>query len=870
MIGCFNIKTEPASANSGINPDNYPEVFRLANGLQVVIQPDKRFPLVSMRLYVHAGSAYETDKEAGISHLLEHMVFKGTQRRPTGSLAEDIEKIGGYCNAATSFDYTVYIAELPAQHWRVGLDVLEDMAFHPSLVEKELASEKKVVIAELKRGEDNPNNLLFKQIQTTTLASTPYEHPVIGYENIINSITRKDMLNYINRHYQPQSSMLLVCGNVDVNALKKEIQKIYAPLKNTQAVKRPELVDINKLPEAGPNITIQKGPWNKIYLGLALPGIAQTDARSVHLDILSALLADGKTSYLYRKYKYELQLVDQISFSNYGLERLGLLYFTVQLSADKLTDFWDEFVKDLKNLDSITFTEQELNRVKLNIENELFRSKETLSGLTSKLGHFEFFEDGTRSEENYLYSLRKATLPDVYGQLKDLVQPARMSVALLTPEEYSAITAEQLQSALLKDWPQEQISAGKSANPDEQKNEVIELGPGRKLILIPDNTLPYVSASLMFTGGDALLNEKEQGLAAATASLLSKGSGKLSAKDYEDFLADRAASLGINTGRQSFAVNFTFPARFSSDIFDLLQTTLDKPAFAEEELTRVKNNQISAIKATEDQPLSLAFRKIFPFLFGNHPYGYMQLGNEETVETFTAAEVRAFWDKQKNESWVLAVCGSFEREAVIAAANKLPVPVSLSKTIAVPEWNKDKNLVVKMPGRNQTHLMLIFPTVPLADEDAAEINLLQNILDGQSGLLFSELRDKQGLGYTVTAIPWNGQKSGMLIFYIGTEPDKLAQARAGFFKIIERLNKDKLPSADLERGKNSIQGEYYRNHQSLLERSSEAATLAILGLPLDLPQKQIAESAKVTPEELRAIVRKYLKTENYRELLVEP
>jgi zinc protease len=805
LMAClFNIQAEFAYANSG----NHPEVFKLANGLQVVIQQDARFPLVSMRLFVHAGSAYETPEEAGISHLLEHMVFKGTRRRPAGNLAEEIEKMGGYCNAATSFDYTVYIAELPAQHWRVGLDVLEDMAFHPLLDDKELAAEKKVVLAELKRGEDNPSDLLFKRIQALSLARTPYERPIIGYENIINSITRKDMLDYINRHYQPQSAMLLVCGNVDPAALKQEINKIYAPLKNTRPLARPEAIDLDRLPENGPRVSVQKGPWSKVYLGMAFPGIAQASARSTHLDILSSLLAEGKTSYLYRKYKYNLQLVDDIGFDNYSFERLGMLYLTAELPPEKFGAFWAELVKDLKRLDAVSFTEQELNRVKLNGEDRLFRSKETLSGLTAKIGYFEFFEDGARSEENYLYTLRKASLQDIYGQLQNFVLPSRMSAVVLTPESGPEITAEQLASALLADWPLAQKgSVDQNMASGGQTSESIELGPGRKLILIPDNTLPYVSASLMFTGGDALLNEQRQGLAAAAASLLSKGSGTLNATEYENFLADRAASLSITSGRQSFAFNLSFPERFSADMFALLQTTLDKPAFSADELSRVINNQISSIKAAEDQPLGLAFRRIFPFLFGNHPYGYMQLGDKERVQTFTNAEIRAFWDKQKKESWVLAVCGSFNREALIAAAGKLPVPAVPARNLDAPGWTETKSLTLNMPGRNQAHLMLIFPTVPIADEDAAEISLLQNILAGQSGLLFTELRDKQSLGYSVTAIPWNGQKSGLLIFYIGTEPEKLTQAKIGFLKIIERLNKEKLPATLLERGKNSLQGD---------------------------------------------------------------
>jgi zinc protease len=137
-------------------------------------------------------------------------------------------------------------------------------------------------------------------------------------------------------------------------------------------------------------------------------------------------------------------------------------------------------------------------------------------------------------------------------------------------------------------------------------------------------------------------------------------------------------------------------------------------------------------------------------------------------------------------------------------------------------------------------------------------------------LLFGELRDKQGLGYSVTAIPWVSQKSGMLIFYIGTEPVKLEQARASFRKMIADLRENPLPVEELDRGKNAMQGEYYRTHQSLGARSSEAATFSVLGLPLDTATRQITDAATVTPEHLRDIAAKYLAPELCREVVIEP
>lgn len=836
-------------------------MYRLSNGLTVMLQDDKRFPLVSMRLYVHAGSAHETPKEAGISHLLEHMVFQGTEKRGKGQISQDVEALGGYLNAATSFDYTVYLADLPAEHWRTGLDVLKDMSFHASIDDEALESEKEVVISELKRGEDNPGGRLFRILQGAALKGTTYEHPIIGYENVIRAITREDILDYIARHYQPQSMLLLVVGDLDGRNLRAEIEKLYGGLANTKGYALPETINVESLPASGPLISVEKGHWNKVYLGLAFPTIGQRDARNVQLDVLSSLMGGGKTSHLYRKYKYDLQLVDSISMSNYSLERLGLIYISVTLDEDKFPAFWAEFSSDLAVAGQITFSQEELERVKLNTENDFYRAKETLSGLAGKLGYFTFFDQGEQGEENYLYSLRQTGLDDLQGQLDSVITRERMSMAVLAPEKAGKALAESaILSTLNKSWPasgtakKQDVADKKVTGP-----EVVKLGNGRTLILQADNTLPYISGNLMFTGGDALLDSQVEGLASLTASVLTKGTAKFTATQVEDYLADRAANLSASAGRQSFSFGFTCPERFTGDIFSLLQDCMSRPAFRAEEWNRVKQSQAAAIRASEDQPLSLAFRHIFPFLFGSHSYGFMPLGTVEGVNSFKVEQAMAYWNIQKDQPWVLSVCGNFDREEIVAAAKRLPAPQKTKPfMLAGPEWGKDKNLTLRLPGRNQSHVLLVFPTAPLGSEDSPALNLLQSVLSGMSGMLFTELRDKQRLGYTVTAIPWTAQQAGMLIFYIGTEPGKVEQAKKGFVEVVNDVCARELPADVLERGKNAIRGDYYRGMQSLGARSSESATMFILGMPLDASRQEIEKVAKITPAQLRQIAKKYL------------
>ena len=534
------------------------QVTKLPNGLSVLILKDTRFPLVSTRLYVHAGSSYETPDQAGISHVLEHMVFKGTDSRPKSAISQEVESAGGYLNAATSYDYTVYITDMPDRHWKLGMDVVRDMAFHPTLDPQELESEKNVIVAELQRGEDDPGSRMFKTLLADTLKGTPYDRPIIGYEKTIRALTTQNLRDYIAKYYQPQNMLLVVVGNVDPAEVLAEAEKMFAPYKNTAPLKEVMPYEADRLPLPGskPALVVQPGPWNKVYLAAALPVPGSSSYQSATLDVLAYLLGGDRTSLFYKTYKYERQLVDSISVSNVGFERIGAFVVTAELDADKVEPFWTSLTKDFAALDASTFTPEQLERAKLNLEDDLYRSKETLSGLASKIGYFQFFMGGDQGERNAIEALRNVDNGMLKQVLAAWVQPDRLTTVVLPPKDAKM---PDMQAILDKEWKSgAKASAAKTA--EAGKTEVIDLGKGRTVVLIPDKTLPYVSANLTYSGGDALLKPSEQGLSALVSNVLTKGTAKRSATEMQAFLADRAAGLAASAGRKTFSVNLTTPS----------------------------------------------------------------------------------------------------------------------------------------------------------------------------------------------------------------------------------------------------------------------------------------------------------------------
>ncbi|MGE4263073.1 MAG: M16 family metallopeptidase [Desulfovibrio sp.] len=856
----------PASHIDGVR------FLRLKNGLSVLVKEDDRFPLAHIRMLVHAGSACETPAQAGISHVLEHMVFKGAGDMGPGEVARRIEAAGGSLNAATSFDYTVYHVEVPDSAWKLGLSTVADMTFKPALIPAELESEKDVVLAELKRGEDTPDNLLFQTVQAMLWKGTSYEWPIIGFRDSVRAVTSQSMRDYIAPLYQPQNMLLCVVGKVKAAEVQAEAERLLGGLGNTARITPPQPF----APQAasGPQLKVLPGMWNKVRLGLAFPAPDFRSAKMGGLDMLAHILGGDETSRLYRKFKYDLRLVDSVSVGVYNLERSGVLMVSAVLDADKAPAFWDALTRELANFNAAGVTDEELLRARTNIEAGLFLARETIGGLASKLTHQYAFEGGQQGEANYLATIAATDRRQLAALYREFFRPEAMRAVLLTPKD-AGIAEGPLLDTLTRRWP---VAKGKAASQTDASGGAVrqvELPGGGSLVLQPDATLPYTALTIAWPGGDGLLQSDEQGLGALTASLLERGTKRLSATQVEDFLSDRAAGLSASTGSETFNVSAKFPSRFTADMLALVRETLVSPALSPAELARAKEDQLNAIKRGEDQPISLAFRKLPGLLFESAPHAYLRLGEPRQVAGFTRAQASAFWKRQTAQPFVLSVCGQFDEAEITAFATSLARELAKegvrTAEAKAPQWRPKAKTVLHLPGRNQSHLFVIFKAPGRADQDSsARLSLLRAALAGQSGLLFRDLRDKQGLGYAVTAFLSQYREAGFMAFYIGSDPDKLPQALEGFRTAAKDLAARPLPEAELARAKNILSGDYYQERQGLMARSREAAGALVQGFEREAELKLVQAAQALTAEDVRKEAASVLKWDEAFVLEVAP
>ncbi len=834
------------------------DIYTLENGMRIVVDQDNRFPLVSMRLYVRAGSSLEKPGQEGMSHFLEHMAFKGSDTRKAGEVARQVEQAGGSINAGTSFDYTVYTLDLPADRLHLGLDILQDMVLEASLPRDEFDMEKKVVLAEIHRSMDNPGSRVFSSLQSRIWHGTPYAHPILGHAETVQDMTPGDMRKYQQRHYQPRSMVLAVSGDVDPADVLDTTRQIFGPAENRgtlQALPNLEIDSCRQNP-----VQVMHGPWQKAYLAVGLPVPEIGSPWNTALDVLAHLLGGDTTSLLYRKFKYEAALVDDISASSMSLDRVGILYFYVRLDPDNLEPFWEKFTRTLAGLDISAFTDQDLERARISMEERIYRSRETLSGKASGLGFDLLMKNDAMATDKSLQELQTITRKDLQSAMEKFLDLDGAFASMLLPEQAPAgEDAFSLRDQLTEAQP-EREAARESRQPSQPV--IRDLGQGRKLVVMPDEHLPYSALRITWPGSDMLIPCEQQGLPQLSASALTRQTRDRSFSEIQNFLKNRGASLGAFAGRQSVSISARFPTRYSREVFELIQEVVTRPAFSPEELQRAVDDQLASIREQEDQPLGYAFRHLFPFIFESGEYGRLHLGKKDYLQQVTPEDVRTFWEMQIQTPFVIAISGQVNMQELDGFVRNLQdIRPAGAPSPQAPQWGQEKQRQARLKDRTQAHLLRIYPVVGKTHQDTPGLKVLNRVLSGQGGMLFRELRDRQGLAYSVTSMLWQTPEAGFIALYIGTFADRTREALEGFEYVVDELKKTPLDEAGVERAANMLFGEYHRGRQTLSSRSREASSLLAQGLDLNFRKELIKLAKQVSPEDVQELACKYLDLE---------
>jgi zinc protease len=403
VAGCAGVGTRAAA------PVAAPTREALPNGVVLIVQEHRAGDVVALQLWIRTGGRDESAEELGLSHYLEHMLFKGTPTRPPGSIDQLIEGIGGTSNAFTSYDYTHYDVVVPAAQLRVAVELLADIAVNASFVREELESEKKVVFEEMKLTEDDTDRFLSRRLSEVAYAPHPYGRPILGTPAVVQTLTRERLNAYYKKHYVPRNMVLVVVGAVDPAQARRVAAATFGALSGP-APARPAPVAPPRV-TAGRRADIRRAE-QQAYLGLAwhTPPVSNEDVFAV--DVLTYILGDGPSSRLNQTVREQKGLVSAIEASYVAREQAGLVSVTAHMEADKLEAAEAAIVDVLRRVRTEGVTEAERNRALIAAEASYAFDLETAEGVAKTYGQAETTWT-LDNELRYLERLRRVTIEQI-------------------------------------------------------------------------------------------------------------------------------------------------------------------------------------------------------------------------------------------------------------------------------------------------------------------------------------------------------------------------------------------------------------------------------------------------------------------------
>jgi zinc protease len=872
ILACLLFATYYVPDAAAVSVTDNARRFTLENGFTVILKENHASPVVSIQVWVKTGSANETDKEAGITHLIEHMIFKGTPTKKTGQIARTIEASGGHINAYTSLDQTVYYVEIASSHFHTGLDVLLDAVQHSIFDPLELKREKEVVLEEYRRSLDIPDRRLAEYMMKLCYKKHPYRRPIIGYEETIRSFDRQAILDYMDKWYTPHNMVLVAVGDFDADQALKTIQGLVKTFpkragKNPARPMEPKQTSLRKL--------VRNEDIEQVYLDMSWHIPDLTHDHMPALDLIEIILGHGKSSRLYSRVKMQQSLVRNIDAGAYALADPGIFSIDATLSPENLKDVLEAIESEIDRITREPLSVSDLKKAKAIAEADFVFAMENMSGQARILAFFETMTGDMHNADKHLARLKRITASDIRHVAGTYFRPENLSIGILVPKEADIALSEQQITAIFSRAHIETSHKKADYQESDMNPSKITLGNGLRLLVKENHTLPVVSICAVFLGGVRLEEPQPCGISGFVSEMLTRGTSMRTAAQIASTVESWAGTLSGFSGRNSFGVSAEFLSKDLYPGLELLSDVLLNPAFPESEIEKVREDILADINAKKDNPTAQLFDLFNKTLFPNHPYGHPRTGTEKSILSIKRSDLINWYRSHGVPSnFVLAVVGDVNKDQLVphikTLFGKLVASVDTSPEIRPEPPLADSREAHLGSPRAQVHIAVGYLGASLESKNNAPMALLETSLSGQGGRLFFELRDKRSLAYSVTAFRRPGLETGTFGVYMACDPSKLATAKEGIFSQLEKVRKEGLSEKELEAAKRYLLGNLKIGLQTNGSQAMRMALDELYGLGYGYLKQYIRDIEAVTLNDIKRAAKEIILPEKFVLVTIGP
>lgn len=828
----------------------------LDNSLTIIVREDHSAPVVSAQAWCMAGSVHEGNwLGAGMSHVLEHMLFKGTTNRPGSRIDQEVQEAGGYMNAYTSFDRTVYHIDVPNTGARVAIDILCDIMQNATLPAEEMEKEKQVIVREMDMNQDDPGRRASRRLFEVAYTKSPYRFTVIGYPDIFHAVKTEDIVAYYREKYAPNNVFYVVTGDVKNDEVVAQIRDAYAKTKSRPL---PSIVLPDEPQQTAPREVIEEAPVELGHFHFAwhIPDVRHPDVPA--LDVLAVLLGSGRSSRLYQQVREKQGLVNYVDAWTYNPGNPGLFGMSAVVDPDKFEKARAALLAEVEKTKTKLIPQKELGKAVKQYIAATLATRKTMQGQAQDLGGNWLAANDLNFSERYLAAVKRVRPADMQRVARQYLTTENRTLYALLPNGAA---------------PKPVASVEKTSESEIHK---FVLPNGLRLLVKEDHRLPFVEFRIAFQGGVLAESATNNGITQLLAKMLLKGTKKRSAEDIATEIESVGGSIDSYGGNNSFGVNVEVLSSDFSTGMELLADVVLNSTFPAPALKREREVQIAIIRSQKDDLLKSANKAMRRTLFGESGYGFDPLGTEESVQSIHVSDLRTFHRKLSvPANCVIAIYGDIKTANVKTAVEKAfsgwkkAAPPATSPSHRSTNSNSAKH-VTETRDKKQAVLFIGFPGATLHSEDRHALDLLQEACSDLGSRLFLRIREKLGLAYYVGAQNFVGLVPGYFGFYAGTEPEKAALVEEEILKEAELLRAEGLTPEELKRAKAKVIGQKKIARQDLGGLAMATALDELYGLGYGYSDAEDAKFETVTLELVKAVARKYLKPEAVVVAVVKP
>lgn len=877
------IKEAPLSTMNTINscPTTTPFVQKtvLSNGMTILVRPVHTLPKVSIQLWYGVGSRDESDKERGIAHLIEHMIFKGTQKISESDINVVTHALSGSCNAFTSYDYTGYLFNFPTQNWKEALPIMADCMVNCSFDNEMLSSEMKAVIQELKMGRDNYVRTIVQSIISTIFDDHPYHHPVIGYKQDLWNVTNEDLRNFYKKHYLPNNATLVVVGDVKIDEVVALAESCFGTIAQNADYKRPVAYFTQDI--AAKSVSIYRDVKQPVAIfTFVTPGTR--DKQDYALQSIAWILGKGKSSRLYRRLVEELGIATSVDASYDDLFDHGLLFIICEpKQQEDLPIIKKEIELALLAISQGRATDLEVTKAIKQTQMNLFDLLEDIENQANEIGKYYL----ATNDENFAFTFVNQPKEELKAAIQHLsaayLRPTVMHEGLILPLPASEIpvwqelqsTADQedarILAARIRTTPIEPARYACTIKPNPAtpfafpKATTWQLENGLKVFTYRNTNTPKIEIVLDLKVDENYDSQEKPGLCRFMSRMLNEGTKNYSSQELAQALESRGISLGMQLGGLSMSL-LREDLPFALEIINQIVT---QATFDEKQIEKVREQLLTQIKNFWDDPRSCSSQLIKEAIYQKHPYAKNSLGTAESINAITKKDLIDYYQKFVSPFEArLAIVGDIDPEQTRALIEQnfgsWHGPHIADIIYPALEQTKEQRINHYL-NRDQVSLGLARLSVERTHKDFDKLLLFDQILSGGAlGSMHSrlfQLREQSGLFYTISGSLIAGayEQPGMFLVRTIVSMDRLAEAEKAIRETLQTCV-DSITAEELDEAKRAIESTIIDNFASNYSMALAFLFLDRYKFAADFFDNRVANLEKITLPEVQQAVRKVL------------